>query len=97
MVFRYYSNMVSHASRNIAGGVFVLGLMLIGFGFLIYVLRDLFALIFAAMFCAAGIGCGITALKILWALHRLNKFNSGNSGPSYRENVRIHTEEHYDI
>ena len=96
MVFRYYSNMVSHASRNIAGGVFVLGLMLIGFGFLIYYLRDVFAFIFAGLFCAAGIGCGITALKILWSVHKLNKFNSGNSG-AYRENVRIHSEEHHDI
>ena len=96
MVFRYYSNMVSHASRNIAAGVFVLGLMLVGFGFLIFILRDLFALIFAALFCAAGIGCGITAVKILWAQHKLNRFDA-NGGGDYRKNVRIHSEENYDI
>ena len=96
MAFRFYSNMVSQASKNIAAGVFVLGLMLIGLGFLIYVLRDLFALIFAALFCAAGIGCGITALKILWASHKLNKFGS-NGSVNYRKNVRIHTEEFHDV
>ena len=96
MVFRYYSNMVSHASRNIAGGIFILGLVLIGFGVLIYILRDIFAIIFTAMFFVAGIGCGITAIKILWAQHKFDKFNSGESGV-HRKNVRIHTEEYYDI
>ena len=93
MSFRFYSNAVSQASRNFAAGLFIVGLLLIGFGFLVYVLRDLFAVLFAAVFCIAGVGCGITALKIFLFQRRLDKVDSNEP---YRENVRIHIEEHRD-
>jgi len=96
MSFRFYTNVISQASRNVAAGVFVTGLVLIGFGFLIYVLRDLFAILFAIIFCAAGIGCAITAIKILWTLRKLNKINSHDSH-GFRKNVQIHVEEHHDL
>ena len=56
----------------------------------------LLAILFAAIFCIAGVGCGITAVKILWAMRKLNKINSGDSH-AHRENVQIHIEEHYDV
>ena len=96
MSFRFYTDAISRASRGFAAGIFVTGLILIGLGFLIYVLRDLFAIVFATIFCIAGVGCGITAVKILWAMRKLNKINSGDSHV-HRENVRIHIEEHYDV
>jgi len=93
MSFRFYSNAVSQASRNFAAGLFITGLLLIGFGFLVYVLKDLFAILFAAVFCIAGVGCGITALKIFLFQRRIDQ---ADPSEPYRENVRIHIEEHRD-
>ena len=95
MSFRFYTNAISQASKNFAAGLFVVGLLLIGFGFLVYVLRDLFAVLAAIVFFVTGIGCGITAIKIFLAQRKLDKINSDDSS-GYRENVQIHIEEHYD-
>lgn len=93
MSFGFYRSVVSQASRNFAGGLFVTGLLLIGFGFLVFVLRDLFAFLAAALFVFAGVGCGVTAFRIWWAQRRIDKMHS--KGPEgYRENVRIHIEEY---
>ncbi|HEC03663.1 MAG TPA: hypothetical protein ENI81_09025 [Phycisphaerales bacterium] len=92
MSFRFYSNTISQASRNFAAGIFVVGLMLIGFGFLVYILRDLFAVLFAAVFCIAGVGCGITAVKIFLMQRRIDQ---ADTNEPYRQNVRIHIEEHH--
>ncbi len=92
MSFRFYTNAVSQASRNFAAGLFIVGLLLIGFGFLVYILRELFAILFAAVFVIAGVGCGITAFKIFLAQRRLER--RIDSSEPYRENVQIHIEEH---
>lgn len=96
MNFRFYSNAISQASRNVAAGIFIVGLVLIGFGFLIWVLRELFAILFAIMFCAAGIGCAITAVKLFWAIHKMEKQHPDDL-QQYRTNVRIHHEDSCDI
>jgi hypothetical protein len=96
MSFRFYTNAISQASRRVAGGLFVTGLLLIGLGFLIWVLRELFAILFAILFCAAGVGCGITAIRIFWAQRKLDKVGLDDS-EGYRKNVQIHIEEHYDV
>lgn len=93
MSFRFYTNAISQASRNFATGLFITGLLLIGFGFLVYVLRDLFAVLASIVFFVTGVGCGITAVKIFWAQHKIDKMNSDDS-QDYRENVRIHIEHH---
>ncbi len=95
MSFRFYTNVISQASRNFAAGLFIVGLLLVGFGFLVYVLRDLFAVLAAIVFFVTGIGCGITAVKIFLAQRKLDKIDSDDSS-GYRENVQIHIEEHYD-
>ena len=96
MSFRFYTNIISQVSRRLAAGIFLLGLGLIGFGFLIYLLRDLFAMLFAILFCIAGIGCGGIAIKILWSSWKMGGAGRDNS-QGYRKNVRIHTEEHYEL
>ena len=96
MSFRFYTNAVSQASRNFAAGLFIVGLLLIGFGFLVYILRDLFAILASIVFFTTGIGCGITAVKILWAQRKLDKAASDDSHP-YRENVRLHIEDRQDF
>jgi len=95
MNFRFYSNMLSQASKNVAAGFFIIGLLLVGFGFMIYILKELFAALAAIVFFVAGIGCGVTAVKILLAQRKLDKFTS-NENPEYRKNVQIHIEEHFD-
>ena len=99
MNFRFYTNAISQASRTVAAGIFIVGLVLIGFGFMIYLLPKFFATLAAIVFFVAGLGCGITAVKIFLAMRRLDKINSDNS-QGHRKNVRIHTnhtEEHYDV
>jgi len=93
MSFGFYTNVISRASRNFAAGLFITGLLLIGFGFLVYILRDLFAVLASIVFFVAGVGCGITAMKIFWAQRKLDKIASGDS-QGYRENVHIHIEHH---
>ncbi len=95
MSFRFYTNAISQASKSVAAGIFITGLLLIGFGFLIYVLKEIFAILAAIVFCAAGTGCLITAVKIYLAQRKLDKINSDDS-TGHRENVHIHIEEHYD-
>ncbi|MHC4556867.1 MAG: hypothetical protein ACYTFW_06290 [Planctomycetota bacterium] len=95
MSFRFYTNVISQASRTVAAGTFIVGLLLIGFGVIIAALPEIFAYLAAAMFFIAGIGCGITAVKIFWTQRKLDKINSEDP-QSYRENVQIHIEEHYD-
>jgi len=90
MSFRFYTNAISQASRSVAAGLFIVGLLLIGFGVIIIALPEIFAFLAAAVFFIAGIGCGTTAIKIFLAQRRLDKFSSDDS-QSYRKNVQIHT------
>ncbi|MGB7581792.1 MAG: hypothetical protein WBL85_05020 [Sedimentisphaerales bacterium] len=93
MSFQFYSNVISQASRRIAGGIFATGLMLIGFGLLIYLMPKLFATIAAILFFVAGIGTCVTAVKIFAVQRRIDK-NINNESTEYRENVRIRIEDH---
>lgn len=93
MVFRYYSNALSQASRTVASGILVVGMLLVGFGVLIAALPELFAYLAAILFFIAGIGCGITALKIFWAQHQVDK---AQDQEPVRHNVRVRQTEFYD-
>ena len=90
MNFRFYANTVSKVSQKVATGIFIVGMLLIGFGFLIWVLRELFAILFAIVFSVIGIGCLVTAVKIFWGQRKFNRFCDRDSDDSSRENVRIH-------
>ena len=92
MAFQFYSNIISQASRRLASGIFTTGLLLIGFGLLIYLYPKFFATLAAMVFFAAGLGTCITAIKIFAAQHRLNK-RINNEANEYRENVRIKIDE----
>ena len=96
MSFRFYNNVISQASRNFAAGLFIIGLLLIGFGFLVYILRDLFAVLAAIVFFVVGLGCGTTAVKIFLAQRKLDKMDSDDGTTGYRRNVQIHSEESYE-
>lgn len=96
MPFRFYTNMVSQASRSMASGILIVGLLLIGFGSLILALPELFAFLAAAVFFVAGTGCAIVASKILWTQWRLDRLTSPDGSDSYRENVRIHLSDRFE-
>ena len=95
MVFRFYSNTMSRASRNLAGGIFMLGLSLIAIGFLVWVLRGIFVMIFSILFYAFGIGCIIFAAKILLTARKFNKAMHDNDS-GHRDGVRIHVKEYHE-
>lgn len=81
--------MLSRASRNVAAGIFIVGLLLVGFGLLIFLLPVLFATLAAIVFFVTGAGCALTAAKIFWSQRQIDKLNQYNQG-DYRENVNIH-------
>ena len=95
MSFRFWTNAISEASRRVAGGIFITGLLLIGFGILIIAFSEIFAFLAAAVFFIAGVGCSMTALKIFWAQRKFDKINNDES-QGYRKNVQIHSEEYYE-
>jgi hypothetical protein len=94
MVFRFYTNTISRASKSFAAGIFIIGMVIIGFGFLIYLLPKLFATLASIVFCVIGIGCIVTAVKIFLIT---KDHNDSDSSGGYRENVQIHIEEHNDL
>jgi hypothetical protein len=99
MNFRFYTSAISQASKKVASGIFIVGLVLIGFGGIILALPEIFAFLAAAVFFFVGLGCAITAVKIFLAQRKLDKINNDNiegDSQGYRENVHIHIEEHYD-
>lgn len=95
MLFRYYSNRLNQASRALAAGVFIVGMVLIGFGFMIYLLPRFFAILAALTFCVIGIGCLLTAIKMFILQNKIEQADSDDT-TVYRKNVRIHTGEFDD-
>ena len=95
-MLRFYSNAVSQASRALASTIMIVGMLLIGFGMLIFALPKLFAFLAAAMFFMAGVGCGITAIKMFLTQRKIDQY-SEESPQVYRQNVRIHSEQHDDV
>ena len=89
MFFKFDSNTFSQATNGIARGSFVIGLMLIGFGMLVFILRDLFAFLAAGLFFLAGFSAIGYAAKIFWAGYKIKR-GMGSSSKTYRENVNIH-------
>lgn len=83
--FHFHGKPYSQATKGLAKGAFFTGLLLIGFGMLVFILRDLFAFLAAAVFFLAGFSAIGYAIRLFLAQHKMNKSNS-----VYRENVEIH-------
>jgi hypothetical protein len=88
--------MMSQASRTVAAWIFITGLLLIGFGVIIIALPEIFAALAALVFALVGLGCIGTGAKIFWTQRKLDRINRSDTN-GYRKNVRIHTEEYYDL
>ena len=91
MPFRYYSNMMTQASRGFAKGLFIIGLLLIGFGVLVYVFKEILAAIAAVIFVAVGLVCCFGSIKLF-----LQSLNRHKDAPDGRKNVRIRFEDNQD-
>ena len=89
-MFRMFfsGNPMREATKGMAKGAFVTGLFLIGFGMLVFILRDLFAFLAAAIFFMAGFSALGYAIR-LFLMQR--KMKTGDD--AYRQNVQIHYEE----
>ena len=96
MSFRFYTNMLSQASRNVAAGIFIVGLVLVGFGFIIFLLPELFATLAALVFFIGGVGCAVTAVKIFIAQRKMDKFTSEKEA-DYRKNVHVRIDDRFEI
>ena len=95
MDFRFYSNALRQASVKLASGIFVTGLLLIGFGVVIVALPMIFALLAATVFFVAGLSCAAFAVKIYLAQRKMGKRGEGEQ-QVYRDNVRIHIKEDHE-
>ena len=88
MFFKFESNTFSQAGKSIAKGSLITGLLLIGFGLLLIILKDIFVFIAAAIFFMAGFSAIGYAIKIFWATRKVNQPNKKDG--VYRENVEVH-------
>ncbi|MBE0535241.1 MAG: hypothetical protein IH624_06180 [Phycisphaerae bacterium] len=89
MVFRFYSSQLSQATRSLALWVFVGGLVLMGFGLLTILLRDVFIFIVAGLFFVAGLVVMSWGVRLLIAALRMGR-RPRQAGPgAYRENVSV--------
>jgi hypothetical protein len=84
----FQGNPFREATRGLAKGSLITGLMLIGFGMLVFILRDLFAFLAAALFFVAGFSAMGYAIRLFILQHKMK-----NPDDAYRKNVQIHYED----
>lgn len=86
-MFRFFvhGNPASDVAKGLAKGSLFVGLLLIGFGLLVFILRDLFAFLAAAVFFVAGFSAIGYAIRLFVLQHKMKK-----SDTEYRKNVEIH-------
>lgn len=86
-MFRFFvrGNPFSQATGTMAKGSLVTGLLLIGFGMLVFILRDIFAFLAAAIFFMAGFSAIGYAVRLWIVQYKLKK-----SDQEFRQNVQIH-------
>jgi len=83
--FFFSADPLRDTGRAMAAGALLVGLLLIGFGLLVFILKDLFAFLAAAVFFMAGFSAIIYAVRIYWLTRKIKPPSDG-----YRENVEIH-------
>ena len=92
MFFRFHSNSFNQLSKGYAKGLFVVGLLLIGFGTLVWILKEVLAVIAAAIFIIVGCVCCFNAVRIFISTLKTNKDNDNRS-----DNVKIRIEQDLDL
>jgi uncharacterized membrane protein len=92
MLFNFYSNSFNQVSKGFAKGLFVIGLLLIGFGILVWIFRQVLAVIAAAIFMAVGVICCFNAVRMF--IHTIKTDKHNDDG---RDNVRIRIDDGTDL
>ncbi|MFA5291447.1 MAG: hypothetical protein WC496_00270 [Phycisphaerae bacterium] len=87
MFFNFYSSSFNQVSRGFAKGLFITGLLLIGFGILVWIFKEVLAIIAAAIFMIAGAGCCFNALRIFFGT--MGSGEKDNDGRSDNVKIRI--------
>ncbi|HOK95762.1 MAG TPA: hypothetical protein PK052_00660 [Anaerohalosphaeraceae bacterium] len=86
--FFFHSNPFRQITKDLARSSFISGLILIGLGMLVWVLKDIFAIIAMVIFFAAGfsaIGYAARLYLMQWKMRKDSRV--------YRKGVEIHFEE----
>ena len=94
MVFRFYSNQLSQATKGVAAWIFMAGLFLVGFGLLVILLKDVFVFIAAGIFFLFGFWVMYYAVRLYLAARRMGKDAPDEQSQAYRENVKVRIENH---
>ena len=84
----FQGNPMREATKGMAKGALFTGLFLIGFGMLVFILRDIFAFLAAAIFFMAGFSAIGYAIRLFILQHKMK-----DTDDAYRKNVQIHYEE----
>lgn len=92
MNFFYSSPFGNNAGKSLPKGLLLIGLLLIGFAMMVWVLREVFAFIAAGIFMIAGIGCISASIKA-WLYNRGFKTTASQNENGFRKNVKIRSEE----
>ncbi len=93
MVFRFYSDQLSQATKGVAAWIFMAGLFLVGFGLLVILLQDVFVFIAAGMFFLFGFWVMVYAARLYLAARRMGKSVPDEQTEAYRENVKVRIED----
>jgi hypothetical protein len=89
MFFKFSSDSFNQISKGYAKGLFIVGLLLIGFGTLVWLFKEVLALIAAAIFVIVGAGCCFNAVSIFFSTWKSGKCE--DDGRS--DNVKIRIED----
>jgi hypothetical protein len=92
VIFNFYSNSFSGISKSFAKGLFVTGLLLFGFGLLVWIFKEVLALIAAAIFMFVGVGCCLKAIRMYYIAWKFDRNNNDDSNGGRSPNVKIHIE-----
>ncbi len=87
MLFNFYSNSFNQVSKSYAKGLFIVGLLLIGFGTLVWILKEVLAVIAAAIFIIVGCVCCFNGARIFINTMKSDKHDDGRSS-----NVKVRIE-----
>ena len=83
----FQGNPFREATKGMAKGALLIGLILIGLGMLVWVLKEIFAVIAMILFFMAGFSAIGYAIRLFILQHKMK-----NTDDAYRKNVEIHFE-----
>jgi len=87
-MFMFNYNTMANVTRKAAGALLAVGLLLVGLGVLVILLKAVFIIIVAGLIFLAAMWCITTAIRMFIRLYGKPRYPEDDF--VYRENVRIH-------